>query len=148
MHAGVTFNFKLKAPAAICLICWEEQGINALVEGAKRTPSSKNAPITLQLLSVLAAGTLPRPFMTFANADLQNLVLQLFRDTPNVRNFARQRLTEFMFSLPDDDEVSMAAGTVFQRLSFGDTRAAKDVFAALASRWLTFGKPRLQAIRN
>ena len=47
-----------------------------------------------------------------------------------------------MLSL-DEDEALHVAGSAFQQLSLEDHGSAKEVFAALASRWLTVGKPIL-----
>lgn len=143
MYGGFTFNFELKAPAAFCLLCWGEAGIDALIEGLKRTPSSKNASLTLQILSAVAAGTEPK--FLFLPADLADLVRESIKANPALTSFARQRLTEYMLSLVDDSEASEMAAIGFQRLSFleNDAKAAKEMFAALASRWLVVGEPTI-----
>jgi hypothetical protein len=46
MYGGFTFNYELKAAAAWCLMQWGETGLEALLEGAYRTPKSKNHCIT------------------------------------------------------------------------------------------------------
>jgi hypothetical protein len=148
MYGGITFNFELKVAPAICLLHWEEEGLNALVEGAKRTPTSKNISIAIQLLSSLAAGTLPIILTTFVEKRLQDGVLPLFRQSSPIGAFARQKLTEFMLSFPDDFEASAAAGHAFQQLSVLDTTATKEVFGALASRWLAVGKPVLAELQD
>lgn len=50
-----------------------------------------------------------------------------------------------MLSLTDDSEASELAAIGFQRLSFfqENAKAAKELFAALASRWLVVGKPTI-----
>jgi hypothetical protein len=141
MYGGITFNFELKVPAAVCLVIWGDAGINALMEGVRRTPSSKNISITVQLLGALAAGSTPNLLLRFVDPALRGVVEASFR-TPGLRTFARQRLTEFVLSL-DEDEALHVAGSAFQQLSLEDHGSAKEVFAALASRWLTVGKPIL-----
>ncbi len=49
MYGGETFNFELKAPPALALLRWGEQGLDALVEMATRSPTSKNISICLSL---------------------------------------------------------------------------------------------------
>jgi hypothetical protein len=70
MYGGITYNFEMKAPAAACLICWGKEGIKALVEGARRTPASKNNSITVQLLSAVAGGKIPTLFTSFVTAEI------------------------------------------------------------------------------
>ena len=149
MYGGITFNYELKVPAAVCLICWGKDGIKALVEGARRTPASKNNSITLQLLSAVAGGKIPTLFKSFVSAEI-SVALQPSLDDLDVRSFARQQLTEYMLSFPDDDEASMAVGGVFQQLAIAGTNgpAVRELFAALASRWLTIGKPTLDTYQH
>jgi hypothetical protein len=147
MYGGITFNFELKVPAALCLITWGEQGINALIEATRRTPTSKNVSITVQTLSAMAAGTMPNMLMRFADSELRNPIDASFQNDPALRSLSRQRLTEFMLSLPDD-EVLHVAGAAFQQLSLEDGNAAKELFAALASRSLAVGRPTLDRYRQ
>jgi hypothetical protein len=149
MYDGITYNYEMKAPAAACLICWGKEGIKALVEGAKRTPASKNNSITLQLLSAVAVGTIPTLFMSLVPLQILKVLRPLLEDA-DVRSFARQQLTEYMIGFPDDGEASMAVGGVFQQLSIAndDARAVRELFAALASRWLTIGKATLASYED
>src|SRR5262245_12149711 len=55
MYDGITFNFELKAPPAYCLLRWGTTGLEALVEAAQRSPTSKNISLTLGILAALAA---------------------------------------------------------------------------------------------
>jgi antiviral defense system Shedu protein SduA len=148
MYGDMTFNFELKAPAAWCLLCWGKAGIDALIEGVKRTPSSKNTSLTVQILSTVAAGT--DPAFLFLADDLKDLVTTALKDTSSLQVFARQRLTEYMLSLSDDVEASEVAAIGFQRLSLLNTQAeaSKELFAALASRWLVVGAPTIARYRR
>jgi hypothetical protein len=144
MYGGITYNYEMKAPAAACLICWGKEGIKALVEGARRTPASKNTSITLQLLSAVAAGKIPTLFMSFVTGETLVALAPLLGDA-DMRIFARRQLTEYMIAFPDDDEASMAVGCAFQQLAIAEDTAAalRELFGALASRWLIIGKPTL-----
>jgi hypothetical protein len=146
MYGGITYNYEMKAPAAVSLICWGKEGIRALVEGARRTVSSKNTSITLQLLSTLAAGNVPALFATLVTPEILACLYPMLQD-PDVRSFARQQLTEFMLSFPDDDDASAAAGSVFQHLAIApastNSPAIRELFGALATRWLAIGRPTL-----
>ena len=148
MYGGFTFNFELKAPAACCLLCWGEAGIDALIEGLKRTPSSKNASLVMQIVSAVAAGT--EPSFLFVPENLAALIRGAVKDNSALANFARQRLTEYMLSLKDDREASEMAAIGFQRLSLmeDNVKAAKEMFAALASRWLVVGQPTIMRYRK
>ena len=151
MYGGVTYNYEMKVPAAVCLICWGREGIKALVESARRTVSSKNTSITLQLLSTVATGNVPTLFATFVTAEILSCIQPMLRD-PDVRAFAREQLTEFMLSFPDDDDASAAAGSVFQHLAIAPTNAnspaVRELFGALATRWLTIGKPAIVSYQD
>ncbi len=148
MYGDVTFNFELKAPAACCLLCWGEAGIDALIEGVKRTPSSKNRSLAVQIICAVASGT--EPAFLFLAEDLKDAVRMALNTTSSIQTFARQRLTEYMLSLPDDIEASDVAAIGFQRLSLLETRAeaSRELFAALASRWLVVGEPTIAQYRR
>lgn len=151
MYDGITYNYDMKAPAAICLICWEKNGIRALVEAARRTASFKNNLIALQLLSGFAAGSVPMFFATFLTSDLLS-ILKPYLESAELRIFARQQLTEFVLSLADDDEAATAVGSVFQQLALAppnaNAAAIRELFGALATRWLTVSKPTLDSYRD
>ncbi len=150
MYGGMTFNFELKAPAAFSLLCWGEAGLDALVEGLNRTRSTKNISLGTQILSSLAAGILPGFLASFVPGELAQIITESVRVGPSLADAARRHLTEFMVSLPDDDQATSVAAIGFQRLSISETdgKSAKELFAALATRWLVVGEPTIGEFRK
>jgi Domain of unknown function (DUF4263) len=149
MYGGLTFNFELKAPAAHSLICWGEIGLAALVEGAIRTATSKNVSLTIQILSALAAGEFPT-FITLGMTEpkLVDTIKAAFKAGIVPAVAARQRLNDYMLSLPDDDSAATAVGGSLQLISFHGVAPAKELFAALATRWLAVSKPTMEGYKN
>jgi hypothetical protein len=135
MYDGVTLNLLLKSPAAHSLVCWGEVGLDALAEGATRTPASKNVSLTLQILSSLAAGE-TSSYLTLGmdNPILLMEVENCYREDVGLRAAAKSRLNQFMLSLPDDETAAMAVGLKLMGTVSGGAAAAKQLFAALATQ--------------
>ena len=55
-YGGFTFNFELKAAAAVTVLTWKESGLTAIGEAVRRTPTSKNMSIATQIFAGVAAG--------------------------------------------------------------------------------------------
>lgn len=144
MYDDTTFNLLMKSPAAHGLICWGEAGLDALIESAKRTPTTKNISLTLKILSGLAAGEIPI-YLTVGIRDqkLVDLIEGCINDVPVLHDAARLRLNEFIISFPDDDTAAMAVGFSLQTASFQSVEPAKQLFTALAARWLVISRPTL-----
>jgi hypothetical protein len=144
MYGGITFNFELKAPAAVTLLYWGDRGLDALVEGAKRTLSSKNLSLTIQILCTVSAREFPQLFIGFPGDDkLSTIVQKSVQENLGMAKAARERLTEFLLSLPNDEDAISAAGSALQMLSFFSLAPAKELIAAVASRWLAVSLPVL-----
>ena len=148
MYGGHTFNFEFKAPAAYCLVALRERGLDALVELATRSPTSKNVSLCLKVLACLAAGTtLPTLDMYFKRSTLRDAIAEAARDL-ELREAARKRLRAYILSIRDEDDAISAVG---QELWMGSVSRedsaggeASELFAALASRRLAISQPILQ----
>lgn len=150
MYGGHTYNYEIKAPAAVCLIRWGEQGLEALIEATGRTETSKNISLTLQILASLAS-----------RADLPD-VGRFIRDKgilPHIRDsvtnwellskIARSKLQRFILSFENDDDVCLAVGLELLSAPFrGGSSVALELFQALASRWLAVSQPVLDLYEN
>lgn len=149
MYNDTTFNLLMKSPGAHSLICWGEAGLDALIESAKRTPTTKNISLTLKILSGLAAGEIP-VYLTIGIRDqrLIDLIEACIKGIADLQNAARLRLNEFMLSFPDDDTAAMALGGSLQMVSFQSVEPAKQLFAALATRWLAISRPTLDRYKE
>jgi hypothetical protein len=145
MYGGITFNFELKAPAAWELACWGEQGLDQLVAATMKAPASKNVSLCLQILTALASGqTFEEPPLFWSKSGSVRLGT-LLKTNPSLRNYARSKLIAFLLSVEDEDDLIGMIATGFSRASFsnGGTGAAKELFAAVSTRWLTVSEPLL-----
>jgi hypothetical protein len=147
MYGGFTFNTELKAPAAYCLLAWGVQGLDALVEAAKRTPTSKNISLALEMLAMLATGELLRPGGAFflTKKEIGSLVTARLGDRAPMALAARLRLQDLVLWFEDDDDAaSEIAGAMQKRSMLGkDVGVAKQLFIALSARWVAINTPTL-----
>jgi hypothetical protein len=145
MHGGITFNFELKAPAALSLLTFGERGVAALVESARRTPTSKNVSLCLSLLSHAANGNLPRILVSFTKDDsLISKAQSVVTDSQAVRDAARTQLVSFILSIEDDESAMSHVGAELSNAFIGNNRAALELFRALAARSLAVSRLTLE----
>jgi hypothetical protein len=144
-YGGITFNFELKAPAALSMLIWGQTGARALVDAALADPTSKNLSLCIQILSSVAAGFLPLIYLVhhktlFTEIDTARKV------APKFDEYCRALLIEVILSFDSDDDVAARIGHVMSQMSFSEETvgASKEVFAALSSRWLAVSKPVLR----
>lgn len=143
-YDGITFNAELKAHAAYSLAFWGERGLDALTEAAKRNPSYKSILIALQMLATLAAGeTRPPLYAIGVSQNILDKVNSALATRPSFPDAARHRLNDIVLSIADDDEAASRVGLLIQMFSYTGGGAVKQLFAALASRWLAISKPTL-----
>ena len=142
MYGRITFNFELKAASASCLLFWGEAGLQALIDGEKATPEYKNTSLCVQILSSIAAGR-PFPLLPFiSDSRIEERIRATHAKLDGIAEFARKMLIQFVLSRETDDDVASLAG----RVSMGDDEnmgAAKELFAAMSTRWLVVGEPVL-----
>jgi Domain of unknown function (DUF4263) len=146
MYGGITFNFELKAPAAWELACWGQRGIDQLVDATLKAPTTKNVSLCLDILSHFAAGDDFIATPLFCDEERRARLRQLVAAHPELANHARSRLVAFVLSIADEDELLGMIAGAFQKAGFSraGTGPAKEVFAALSTRWLTISEPLLQ----
>jgi hypothetical protein len=138
MYGGFTYNYEMKAPAAWELACWGRLGIDQLLEMAKQSPTSKNESLCVEILCELASGLENKPAFV---GDTQFERLQhLIGQDSTIGDYARGKLVEYILSLEDDEDVVGLASKAF-RLGLSPSPVAKEMFAALASRWLAISTP-------
>ena len=143
MYGGITFNFELKAPAAWCLSTFGERGLDALVEMATRTPTSKNVSLCLEITSSAAIGAEANTFLKdeWLRAKVADAIAQ-----PDFRHSARTHLRTYILSIEEDEDVFGAVGSQFFTLRFTDRiNAARELLSALALRSLAVSRPALTA---
>lgn len=146
MYGGITFNYQLKAPAAWELACWGERGLDQLVASTLKAPTSKNVSLCLDILSHFASGDDFAVAPLFCDENRRARLHDLVVAHPELANQARSKLVEFMLSIEDEsDLLGMIAGA-FHKSGFTQAGIgpAKEVFAALSTRWLTISEPLLQ----
>lgn len=148
-YGGFTFNFELKAPAAYCLIAWGVQGLEAIAEVVSRNPSSKNLSLAMEIFSCLASGQRPPATRSWLK-DEQWLkaVEDSVADWHFLSTTAKLHLHKLILSIEDDNEAALIVGNSFSRSAFLNSSHAKQLFAALAARWLAFGERTLHGYKE
>ena len=154
MYGGFTFNFELKCPAAWCLVAWQEQGLQALVEIAQRTQTTKNYTIAFQILATLSARE--RFLKSWPTDQLRNLIEARVNSWDDTFAAARIKLNELARSISSDDDAVFYATGPIQHLSYTAienatataTAAAKTLFLAMCTRWLSVGPATLSEYEN
>lgn len=144
MYDGFTFNLELKAPAAAVLLHWREAGLEALLEGCRRVNSGKNHSIAMQLLASVAAGE-HRPPLVAQNQALTQLIEGAILRFEGREVASRAKLIQLVLSFEDDDDLSLVVGQVMMGSSIGGSASAKEVFAAVSTRWLAVSTPVMEA---
>lgn len=148
-YGGITFNWELKAAAAFCLIRWGEAGLNALVEIGRRSRTSKNHSLVLEILAALAAGTLPVLAGSLQDARVSTHLQSAVPNVATLAACARAKLQEYLLSFDDDDDVCGVVGLRLMQNSIrGGSTPTLELFKALASRWLAVSQPVLAAFRG
>lgn len=147
MYGGATFNFTLKAQAGYCLIRWGNQGLQAMVEGARRTPSSKNTSITLETLSLLAAGQRRTSGAEFAEPRLVDDVEKLVPDWSEVTASAKALLIRVLLEFASDDEAIFAVGHQFSKHTL-HRDGARQLFEAAAVRLIAVNEATIRSFED
>ena len=140
MYGGTTYNFLLKAPAAYALMAWGAGGLDALVEMALRTRTTKNVSLALQILAPLAAGHLSRVSRRYLQDELLSAVQGSTGDLEKFAGEAEERLNRFILSLSDDD-LFISLGTSFVTMLIDDSAALNKLLSAASLRSLAVGPP-------
>ncbi len=142
MYGGFTYNLEPKAAAAFCLPIWGEAGLDALVEMAIRTATSKNQSLAVEILATLAAGrSLPQLETWIGRPELAEAVRRKLPD--NLAQVASARLRSYLLAFEDDDDAASVVGfKLFTSQWFGGGLASV-LFQAMSSRWLALSDPVL-----
>jgi hypothetical protein len=143
-YGGITFNHELKAPAASTLVFWGQTGVQALLDGMRAYPTSKNKSLCVQLLSHLAAGSALPPLAFVLDDALAAKIEAACAAAPDLPDFCRARLVDLVLSVDSDDDVASLVGSGFTTSSMSDVPSAKELFAALSARWLAVSRPVLE----
>jgi hypothetical protein len=138
MYGGITFNFELKAPAALALVAFGASGLEALVEMARRTPKSKNRTLCVSILAAVAAGRTPR-LLGFLGGD--EAIIEAARREASMADTAlaaRALLREYVLGIQDEVEAAAAIGHELSSMTLvsNDVAVVQELFAALAARRL------------
>ena len=149
-YGGFTFNLELKSSAAWCLVAWQEQGLQAIMEIAQRTQTFKNYSLAFQILSTLSARE--RFSNTWPTERLRNMIEARVSNWDDTFAAARIRLNELARSIPSDDDAAFYAAGPIQYLSLtattATTAAVKPLFLAMCTRWLSVGPATLSEYEN
>lgn len=142
MYGGITFNSELKGPAAAALLAWEKNGLLALVEGATRTRTGKNAALAMQVLAMAASGDTANRF--FRGDPLVDAIVDRAASLPLLQEYASSLLVELILSFDDDEDVASSVGLTLMGFSFSQSAAAKQLVNAVSRRWMAMSTPVLE----
>ena len=142
MYGGYTYNYELKAPAAWELVWWGKRGIDKLIEAMQANPASKNRSLCADILCGIASGMVDKT--PIIREEYVAEIRDLIAADPTLQDYARSRLIELIVSFETDDEVLEFARLGFGHLSRDGAKSAKEMFAALSTRWLAINTPVLQ----
>lgn len=143
MYDGWTFNMEVKGPATAALLAWKENGLLALIEVAKRTPTTKNLGLAMEYLAIAASGDTSSHF--FRIDPVINEKIDAAISEPGVRKLADTLLVELILSFPDEDDVASHVGTTLMGFSFKRAKAVTQLFTAVSRRWMAISTPVLEA---
>ena len=143
MYGGITFNLELKGPPAWELACWGERGLDQLVEATLKSPKSKNLSLCLEILTHIASGYDFRVAPFSCDEPRRAKLHTLLQTNPALHAYARSKLLAFVLAIDDEDELLDIVAQGFNRTAFSGTKPARELFAALSTRWLTIGEPLL-----
>jgi Shedu protein SduA, C-terminal len=147
MYGGITYNFELKAPAAFALIAFAQPGLQAMVEIATRTPTSKNKSLCLTILSAIAANSLPPILASLTRDDQIRTRVAEVSSQRGLSDAARSALRDYVLGIEDEADAVSEVGTQLSRAGWfeNDQAAIGELFAALAARRLAIGPRTIQA---
>jgi hypothetical protein len=143
-YGGFTFNYELKLPAGVALIAWGRVGAEVLLRATIATPSVKNVLICIQVLACIASET-EIPHLNLLHPELIGSVKRSTIQDPELPSFCRSRLVELVLSFEEDD-VGNRVGHSLSQLSFRHEGASREVFTALAARWLAISRPLIEKL--
>ena len=144
MYGGMTFNYEFEAPPAFCLVRWGETGLDALIESARRTPTTKNRSLAVEILATLASGSrLPQLGQWVREKAVCARIVDAIESWDDLFAAARRRLSAYILSFEDEEEIAVTIGSEFQKVGFGAISLARGLFAAMATRWMSVSLPTL-----
>jgi hypothetical protein len=150
MYGGITYNFNIKAPAALALVVFGVPGLRALVESAVRTPTSKNVSLCLGVLASVAAGLPPRRLEPFVrNMEIVETI-RVASQQPGMADSARSLLREYVLGIEDEMDAVSAIGSQLSLAGWpGDApEIIGELFAALAARRIATGPATIRAFEQ
>ena len=143
MYDGDTLNILLKQPSAYSLIAWGRHGLDALVESAIRTNTTKNRSITFEILSTLASNESPL-FLHLEDVELRARILRTISEPPGLSDYSRLLLSKYIRSFEDESDMLLGLSNLMQKGFLSDnTQIVKTAFNGIAGRWLRIGRPTL-----
>ncbi len=145
MYDGITFNTELKAPAAWCLVCWAEAGLEALLEAAHRTPTFKNQLLTLEVLATLASSQSPPGPYWRGPESLTTRIMERTIGMEALPQIAGRLLRRYILSFEDDQDLLLPLGTQFQTMAILNPGIVGTLVQAMARRWLAVRTSTLEA---
>lgn len=141
-YGGHTFNGDLKTPPLHALLAWREDGLQAIAEVARRSPSVKNEGFAIEIFCKVAIGE--NPVSHGQLSDAVSLAVVQSVSNVDVQRAARTLLNELILDMVSDDEVAARAGLALTGFGYTQSKAGVELVAAISRRWFAISTPVLK----
>ena len=91
----------------------------------------------------MSANLLNEQGLLLCSDRLRPVILDVYSANPDLAEYARTKLIEFVLAFDDDDKLLGHIGVAFQIVTWPGPDVAKELIAALATRWLAISTPLL-----
>ncbi|MBP2444978.1 Shedu anti-phage system protein SduA domain-containing protein [Rhizobium leguminosarum] len=119
-----------------------EEGLRAIAEVARRSPSVKNESFAIEVFCKVAAGE---------NLDLHGLLGPVVNEAValsvaniDVQRTARALLSDLILDMESDDTVAARAGLALIGFGYTQSKAGVELIAAISRRWFAVSTPVLK----
>jgi hypothetical protein len=123
------------------LLAWREDGLRAIAEVARRSPSVKNESFAIEVLCKVAVGENPDSQGQLGNA-VSQAVDQAVSNL-SVQRTARTILNDLILEMDSDDTVAARAGLALMGFGYTQSKAGVELVAAISRRWFAISTPVL-----
>ena len=142
-YGGITFAIELKAPAAWALACWQENGLDHLVEATLHSPTLKNVSLCTQVLGTIASNFSDSSAPLLCTESLRDSLVSICESNPTLPSYARRKLLSLILTFDDDQRLIDLMTNSFTFAASQGTGPAKELVSALSARWLAISQPIL-----
>ncbi|NUM40215.1 MAG: DUF4263 domain-containing protein [Leptospiraceae bacterium] len=143
-YDNITGKILFKFRPAYCLLYWGEDGIDALIEGAKISSSATNNSIVFDILLYLVSDCINEVFPHYGmESRLREIVLKELKKH-DIKDYAQSKLKEFLLSFEYQSDAIEQLGAKLHMSTFYSKRVIDYIITLLASLKLAVSTPVLE----